>query len=152
MVEIWTDGSSINYNGKWFGGCGVLLRYKNKEKEISEPFRDFTNNMAELNSIIIGLQSLKFKCKVKVLTDSNYSLQCVNSWIPKWYSNGWKTSKGEDVKNKDLIVKLYNLCQYHEVDFIKVKAHSGIEDNERVDKLAYKAAKICLEEYKQNDG
>lgn len=151
MVELWTDGSSIKYKGRWFGGCGCLLMYKGHQKTISEGYLEYTNNMSELNSIILGLKSLKYRCKVKVYTDSNYSLQCITTWIPKWYKNGWKTSNNNPVKNKDLIIELYNLCNYHEVEFIKVKAHSGVEGNEIVDKLAYSAAKNLLEEYKNEE-
>ncbi|MCP3683630.1 MAG: ribonuclease HI [bacterium] len=151
MVEIWTDGSSINYKGKWFGGSGAILKYKDTTKCLAETLPDFTNNMAEIYAMILGLKGLNRRCEVTIFTDSAYSLQCVTSWIPKWVKNDWKTSKGSPVKNKELITQLYDLCQTHKVKFVKVKAHSGIDLNEKVDKLAYKAALKGKESYIESD-
>lgn len=139
VVEMWVDGSSSFKDNKWWGGCGVILTYGNHTKEISMGYEDYTNNMCEINAIILGLQSLKFSCKVKVMSDSQYTLDCVGKWIFSWQKNGWKTSKGEDVKNKHLIVKLYQLLHKHDVELVKVKAHVGIPLNERADLLAKEA-------------
>lgn len=147
MVEIWTDGSSINYSGKWFGGSGAILQYNNSTKYLSETLPDYTNNMSEIYAMILGLKALNRYCDVTIYTDSAYSLQCVTSWMPKWVKNGWKTSKGSPVKNKELIVQLHTLCQNHNVRFVKVKGHSGVDLNEEVDKLAYGAALKGKEEY-----
>lgn len=141
MVEIWVDGSSSFKNGRWYGGCGTILIYKDKIKEISKGYLDYTNNMCEIKAVILGLQSLKFSCKVRVMSDSQYTLDCVGKWVYTWQKNGWRTSKGEEVKNKDLIIQLYDLIKNHEVDLVKVKAHVGILLNERADELAKKAMK-----------
>ena len=92
--------------------------------------------MCEIKAMTLGLQSLKFPCKVKIMSDSSYTLNCVGKWIHSWQKNGWKTAGGGDVKNKDLIVELYNHLQNHEVEMVKVKAHSGILLNEEADTLA----------------
>lgn len=138
---MWVDGSSSFKGDRWYGGCGVVLVYKDKFKEISQGFLDYTNNMCEIKSIIIGLQSLKYPCKIKIMSDSSYTLNCVSKWVHSWEKNGWKTSKGEPVKNKNLIIQLYNLLKEHEVEMVKVKAHSGIPLNERADELAKKGMK-----------
>ena len=54
--------------------------------------------------------------------------------------NNWKTSKKEDVKNKDLWIELYNLNETFDVKWNWVKAHAGNTMNEKVDQLAKKAA------------
>ena len=56
--------------------------------------------------------------------------------------NNWKTSKKEDVKNKDLWSKLYNLNNTLDVKWNWVKAHAGNTMNEKVDLLAKKAASL----------
>ena len=56
--------------------------------------------------------------------------------------NNWKTSKKEDVKNKDLWIKLYNLNKSLDVKWNWVKAHAGNTINEKVDLLAKKAASL----------
>lgn len=149
-MEIWTDGSSINHNNKWFGGCGAILLSKGKRKDISEGYFDHTNNMCELKSISLALRALNQTCTVDIMTDSQYSIDCITKWSPSWKRRGWKTSKGESVKNRELIIELLELCETHKVTFVKVKAHTGIQLNEEVDQLAYKGAKDLLEEYKLN--
>jgi len=39
--------------------------------------------------------------------------------------NNWKTSKKEDVKNKDLWIELYDLNKSLDVKWNWVKAHAG---------------------------
>ena len=67
-VEIFTDGACSGNPGP--GGWGVVLRYGNKEKELSGGERDTTNNRMELTAAIMGLSALKEKCKVRLVTDS----------------------------------------------------------------------------------
>ena len=56
--------------------------------------------------------------------------------------NNWKTSKKEDVKNKDLWIDLYNLNKSLNIKWNWVKAHDGNPLNEEVDLLAKKAANL----------
>jgi len=64
----------------------------------------------------------------------------ITEWIHKWIKNNWKTSKKEDVKNKELWIELYELTKFFEINWIWVKAHAGNPINEEVDLLAKKAA------------
>jgi ribonuclease HI len=41
-----------------------------------------------------------------VVTDSAYVVDCLSNYVYKWKVNGWKTSKGNDVANRDLIEPL----------------------------------------------
>ena len=56
-----------------------------------------------------------------------------------WRNNGWKRKDGP-LKNPELIKELYELCQYHNVKWIKVKGHADNEYNNRCDELAVQAA------------
>ena len=67
---------------------------------------------------------------------------CIRDRINKWVLNNWKTSKKEDVKNKDLWIELYNLNKSLDVKWNWVKAHAGNTINEKVDLLAKKAASL----------
>ena len=74
---------------------------------------------------------------VTVYTDSNYVKMGLLEWSKNWERNGWKTSKGDPVKNKDLWVHmLYLLRKIEFVDIKWVKAHNGNEKNEIVDTQA----------------
>ena len=54
--------------------------------------------------------------------------------------NGWKTSKKEEVKNKDLWLELDNLTSKNSIEWVWVKAHSDNDLNNEVDLLARKEA------------
>ena len=144
QVEIWVDGSSIAQikdKKKFHGGAGVVLIYNGKEKYISHPIEDGTNNISELLAPSLGLEALKERCTVKIMTDSAYTMNCATNWIHGWIRRGWKSSKGEPVKNKELIQRLYAACQQHDVEWVKVKGHSGLKYNDLADELACKASK-----------
>lgn len=58
-------------------------------------------------------------------------------YLPKWVTNGWKTTTG-DVKNSDMIKHLLVLLRRRKasVRFKHVKGHAGHEGNEAADQLA----------------
>ena len=140
MIKIYTDGSCIGNPGK--GGWAAII-FKNNEKKILKGSKDITtNNQMELTATIKALEYISTKDKIQIYTDSKYVKQGITEWITKWKINGWKTSKKEDVKNKDLWIKLYNLNKSLNVQWNWVKAHDGNPMNEEVDLMAKKAANL----------
>ncbi len=122
------------------GGWGSILMYKENKKEIYGAMKDTTNNIMELTAVVEALKILKFKCNVKLYSDSAYVVNAFNNrWIESWKKNGWKNASKEPVKNKELWEELYELTKKHNVEFIKVKGHSDNEFNNRCDELARKA-------------
>ena len=89
-----------------------------------------------------ALNKIKDELDIEIYTDSKYVKQGITEWINNWKTNGWKTSKKEDVKNKDLWIELYNLNKSLNVQWNWVKAHDGNPMNEEVDLLAKKAANL----------
>jgi ribonuclease HI len=138
QVRLFTDGSSLGNPGP--GGYGVLLQYKEVEKELSGGFQLTTNNRMELLAAIEGLTALKQPCQVIVTTDSQYVRQGITEWIHQWKRNGWRTKNRQPVKNGDLWQRLDALCQTHQVEWRWVKGHAGHRENERADDLARNAA------------
>ena len=94
----------------------------------------------ELLAPINALKEVKSGPKIKIYTDSKYVKNGITEWINTWLNNDWKTSKKEDVKNKDLWIELYNLTKFLDIQWIWVKAHDGNPLNEEVDLLAKRAA------------
>ena len=45
-------------------------------------------------------------------------LTAVTKWMNSWKRNGFKTANGTNVKNRDDIMKLYNLCQKIDVKWV----------------------------------
>ena len=138
QVIIYTDGACRGNPGP--GGWGALIKFESAEKEIFGGQPDTTNNQMELSAAIEGLAALKEPCSVELFTDSKYVKQGITEWINNWKSNGWKTSKKEDVKNKDLWTQLDILNNSLNIQWKWVKAHAGNEFNEKVDLLAKNAA------------
>ncbi len=127
-IRIYTDGASSGNPGP--AGIGVLLMYKDHKKEISRSIGRATNNVAELTAIKAALEHLKrTDLPVRIFTDSSYSLGLL--------SKGWKPKK-----NQDLVEEIKQLMtRFRDLNFIKVKGHAGIKENEVADYLATSAIK-----------
>ena len=141
MIKIYTDGSCLRNPGD--GGWAAIIIIDGETKEISGSERDTTNNRMELLAPINALKEMKQNEQIEqieIYTDSQYVKLGITDWINKWVLNNWKTSKKEDVKNKDLWIELYNLNETFDVKWNWVKAHAGNTMNEKVDQLAKKAA------------
>jgi len=98
----------------------------------------------EMTAVVKALEMCidHHELRVRIYTDSNYVKNGITQWIHNWKKNGWKTSSGGDVKNKELWVKIDKLQeQMKEVEWKWVKAHNGNEKNEQVDTLARECAK-----------
>ena len=138
MIKIYTDGSCIGNPGK--GGWAAII-FKNNEKKILKGSKDLTtNNQMELTATVKALEYISTKDKIQIYTDSKYVKQGITEWITKWKINGWKTSKKEKVKNKDLWLELDNLTSKNSIEWVWVKAHSDNDLNNEVDLLARKEA------------
>lgn len=134
LVEIYTDGACKGNPG--IGGWGALLSYGMRRKELYGGAAATTNNRMELTAVIEALKALKRPSKVRVYTDSQYVQKGITQWLEAWKSRGWRTSDKQPVKNAELWRELDALAGQHDVDWQWVKAHAGIDGNERADQLA----------------
>jgi ribonuclease HI len=74
---------------------------------------------------------------VRVHVDSSYVKNAfTNGWIARWQRNGWTSVQRQPVKNRELWQELVAEVARHEVEWVKVRGHRGVELNERVDRLA----------------
>ena len=130
-TEIYPDGACRGNPGP--GGWGVLLRHNGHEKTLygAEPMT--TNNRMELMAAIMGLESLKRRCRVRLTTDSRYVQHGIQEWLAGWKRRGWKTADRKPVKNQDLWQRLDAAASRHEVRWHWVKGHSGHPENELAD-------------------
>ena len=138
MIIIYTDGSCLTNPGN--GGWAAIINENDEKKIISGNEKNTTNNRMELLAPINALRGIKPGSKIKIYTDSQYVKNGITEWINTWLNNNWKTSKKEDVKNKDLWIELYNLNKLLDIQWIWIKAHDGNPLNEEVDLLAKRAA------------
>jgi len=135
-VYIYTDGACRGNPGP--GGWGVLMRYKDTEKEYFGGEKETTNNRMEMSAVIESLHLLTRPCKINLSTDSRYVIDGMTKWLPGWKKKNWKTSKNQAVKNEDLWKTMEKLVQQHDIDWNWVKGHSGHIEKERADELANK--------------
>ena len=134
VVNVYTDGACKGNPGP--GGWGVWLKWGDHEKELFGGEPETTNNRMELTAVIEALASLKRRCRVRLHTDSQYVHSGISTWIHDWKKRGWRTADKKPVKNVDLWMKLDELVQKHDVEWIWVRGHDGNGGNERADELA----------------
>ena len=138
-IIIYTDGACTGNPGA--GGYGAVIIDGDRREELSAGYNLTTNNRMEMMGAIAALESLKSNSKVKLHSDSKYIVDAiVKGWAKKWQANGWRRNKKEMAKNPDLWQELLDLCKIHDVEFVWVKGHAGIPENERCDRLAVAAA------------
>ena len=105
-VRIFTDGACSENPGP--GGWAAVFNTADKCKTISGNEKMTTNNRMELRAVIEAYTKvLSKKPKTDVVyelySDSAYVVNSINNgWIDKWQQNNWKTTKNDDVKNRDL--------------------------------------------------
>jgi len=138
IVHIATDGACKGNPGP--GGWGAVIRFGDKEKEISGGEPETTNNRMELQAAIEALNALKRSCRVALTTDSVYVRDGITKWIYGWQRNGWRTAGKKPVKNAELWQELVKATERHDISWHWVKGHAGDEYNERADRLASDAA------------
>jgi ribonuclease HI len=133
-VDVFTDGACSGNPGP--GGWGAILRYGEREKELSGGEPATTNNRMEMMAAIQALEALSEAVEVHLHTDSQYLQLGITGWLKKWKKNGWKTADKKPVKNVDLWQRLENAISHHRVQWHWVKGHAGHAENERADLLA----------------
>lgn len=138
-VELYTDGACSGNPGP--GGWAYILKDTASGRECEESGGDSetTNNRMELISVIRGLESLSRPCRVELYSDSQYVLKGLSEWLDDWKKKGWRNSKREPVKNRELWQRLDDLRQVHELSYHWVRGHSDHPENERCDALAVAA-------------
>jgi len=140
-IKVYTDGSADNIK-KDKGGIGVYF--------IDEEFKEFntsdylngsididmgepTNQKAELCACIKAIETvIKLmidECQLwelTIYTDSMYTINCIESYAPKWIQYGWRRLEGKqykEVKNLELIKRLYLLSRIYPIKYKHVRSH-----------------------------
>lgn len=152
MIEMYTDGGFRGKNRETSIGASASIIYKDGEiiDTVTRGVYDTTNQQTELLAVIIGLDSLYPTTEpILVYSDSAYIVNCFKQrWYDNWRVNGWRASNGKSVKNRNLWETLLNYVDAMDVEFIKVKGHSGNIGNEAADE----AVNIVMDKMEELDG
>ena len=160
LTKIYTDGACSGNPGP--GGWAAIF-FNKQGRDVKRGWcKNTTNNRMELTAIISAYKYI-VECANKcdsfiIYTDSAYVANSINNgYLDVWKNNGWKTTKGEEIKNVDLWRKLIWLLDIINVnpttfasvkiEIEKVKGHSGNTFNEDAD---YNAR--SMSEYAKGEG
>lgn len=125
-ITAWTDGACSGNPGP--GGWAWVAISEKAEYKNSGHKSETTNNMMELQAVLDLVKFPLFAhCHIIVHTDS----QGVISWL----TGKWKRNNPGVI---DACKKIESYVRDNKItlSFVKVKAHSGDEMNERVDQMA----------------
>lgn len=149
-LELWTDGSGTREGAI---GWAYVLRAVNDDGAVVQErtaggfASSGTNNRAELSAVLDGLRALTRPSTVTVFTDSEYVANAFKKgYLEQWLDNDFRRSDGGPVKNTDLWERIAEDAAQHTLTFEHVPGHTGIELNERCDRLAGTARKILKSE------
>ncbi len=140
--SIYVDGAAPNnQHGCTRGGIGLVVMDEDNEIVHEESItinRKIDNAELELLALI---EALEYAEDGDVIySDSDYCVKGFNIWMDDWKDRGWRRADKKPVKNRQLWQQVDELSSRKYVEVFKVKAHSGIEGNERADLLAVEAA------------
>jgi ribonuclease HI len=135
--------TAVAYSGKMKAGSwGVVLRFADDEKGLSDRVAEVSANRMHLLSAISGLQELKRRVRVHLYTVSDYLKDGATSWVPGWKQRGWKTREGKPVSHRDLWQRLDELANMHSVEWHVVDKNDMPENMEYAKQLAKDALTI----------
>lgn len=118
---VYTDGSCLYNPGP--GGWGFIAIIDNWEIHISGGEEHTTNNKMELMAVIETLKNFPNEFNITIYSDSLYVINCAK--------NIWKRKKNIQ------LWKLYDsFLNNRNIEWIKIKGHSGDKYNDLVDTLA----------------
>ena len=100
-----------------------------------------TNNLGELTAVHRALSATSELSRPLIIEcDSKYAISALTQWHHNWRRNGWKTSNGGPVANRELIESAVELLANRDVKFVWVRGHNGHPRNEAADERARDAA------------
>jgi ribonuclease HI len=145
LIQIWTDGSVNRSRGNL---CSWAFLCKIDEEFFCEQYDEITSehrtgNISEMTGITKALEFInhlldesgvdRYSCDIVVYSDSQYCVNGITKWIHQW-----RTINFQKTKNVDYWKHMYELVynrRYRSIDFVWIRGHSGVPENERVDKL-----------------
>ena len=137
-IRLFTDGGYSRKRG--IGACAFIVVEGDKTIIHSDScgYKSSTSNRMEIQAAIDSLEWAIGNMpdyRVILFSDSKYVLG-IPGWSRQWELNGWKTSGGSPVKNKDLVSQ-YVTAVYASNNFAShwLAGHDGHQFNEMADTL-----------------
>ena len=139
-MNLYTDGACSGNPGP--GGWAVTT---DTDAILSGSSAHTTNNCMELTALINAYQYITTNNinNAIIYTDSAYCLNgLLQGWYKKWRKNGWKTTKGTPVANKQLWEQLIYYYEQNLAQLCKVEGHSNCQGNILADRIAVQESRM----------
>jgi ribonuclease HI len=114
-IELSIGISCLGSNGP--GGWAVVIRDGDRREMVKGHEAQITSNALYLTAATHGLSALRPERLVAVVATSDYLIQGASKWAPAWQRRGWKTKRGDPVKNRALWEGLLQAAQPHQVSW-----------------------------------
>jgi ribonuclease HI len=123
IMEFYVDGGCRrNGQADAIGAAAIVLKPKfgklrMRNQHLPSHPRP-TNQRAEITAIIMALEQALEKLDeldtdpsldVRIYSDPQYAVNCMNKWIYKWTKNDWTNAQGYEVANRDLLERAWYL-------------------------------------------
>jgi ribonuclease HI len=144
---IFTDGS---YQSKTHASGIAVFFGSQHPSNIGEYYEGLTSNQCELMAILYALQVIikhsdsLTGAHINIVSDSEYSINCVTKWVTKWRANGWKASTGEEIKNRKIIANCDKCVQHLAssdvgivLNFVHINSHTSAPPSASIGTLEY---------------
>ena len=133
-VTIYSDGSFKP--ALQTGGYGTIMTCNGHTRFFYGGFIGVSNNVMELMGAIAAIRVLNCPCRINVISDSQYVVNGINSWMHHWAANDWRKSDNSNIANVELWKELYMYSQHHVLTGTWVKGHSNNFSNSTCDHFA----------------
>lgn len=139
-ISIYTDGGCWPNPGP--GGWGIAVFRNDQLIHASCGGASYTtNNRMELigaGAALAWIRDNPGMPRAAVVSDSKLILNTLGAWAAGWKRRGWTKSSDGEIKNLDLIQRVYPLYELvrPRTELYWVKGHSGVMGNELADHLA----------------
>jgi len=153
---LFSDASVNPQTNIGYGAYMLLGEYEldaplSKHKIKVKRFENTNSSKLELEAFLWALSMVPTKnCKIIVYTDCQNIIN-LRERENRLKKNNYMTKKNALIKNYELYKKFYEMTDFYDCDFIKVKGHKKTEDKDIVDiffTLVDKASREALRENK----
>lgn len=142
QYHLYCDGSCLGNPGPGGWAYRVWQGWR-VMREQSGTEQNTTNNRMELCAAIEGLKSFPSASNIVVVSDSRYLISGMTDLLLLWQARNWRSSNGPAIRNKALWQELIAASKRHNVRWQWVRGHSGVPEQECVDRLAAAAARAA---------
>ena len=120
--------NAIEFQGNFTQGHFILGKTNPKAQiKVGKKEVKVSNNVAEIiaciRAIEISVETFNDLEKLRIFSDSEYTINCVTKWCETWKKNNWVKYDKKPIKNLDLIKKLYDYYLEYPIEFIHVRSH-----------------------------